>query len=46
MTPEAKQKAAEAKSRGHDAFKRKDYALAIDAYTQVNSGFFLLVSAL
>lgn len=34
VTPEAKQKAAEAKSRGHDAFKRKDYALAIDAYTQ------------
>lgn len=34
VTPEAKQKSAEAKSRGHDAFKRKDYALAIDAYTQ------------
>ncbi|KNA13488.1 hypothetical protein SOVF_116460 [Spinacia oleracea] len=34
VTPEAKQKAAEAKSQGHDAFKRKDYTLAIDGYTQ------------
>ncbi|XP_021773189.1 ankyrin-1-like [Chenopodium quinoa] len=34
VTPEAKQKAAEAKSRGHEAFNRKDYALATDAYTQ------------
>lgn len=35
MTPEAKKKAAEAKSRGDDAFKTKDYNMAIDAYTQV-----------
>ncbi|KAJ8432791.1 hypothetical protein Cgig2_011714 [Carnegiea gigantea] len=34
VSPEAKAKAAEAKARGDDAFKRKDYALAIDAYTQ------------
>ncbi|XP_057960363.1 uncharacterized protein LOC131152629 [Malania oleifera] len=34
VTPEAKKKAAEAKSRGDDAFKRKDYHLAVDAYTQ------------
>ena len=37
MTPEAKKKAAEAKSRGEDAFKRKDYHMAVDAYTQVKS---------
>ncbi|KAK9292321.1 hypothetical protein L1049_020287 [Liquidambar formosana] len=34
VTPEAKKKAAEAKSRGDDAFKRKDYYTAVDAYTQ------------
>lgn len=34
VTPEAKKKAAEAKSRGDDAFKRKDYHMAIDSYTQ------------
>ncbi|KAJ4955154.1 hypothetical protein NE237_011937 [Protea cynaroides] len=34
VTPEAKQKALEAKSRGDDAFKRKDYLMAVDAYTQ------------
>ncbi|KAB2621420.1 ankyrin-1 [Pyrus ussuriensis x Pyrus communis] len=34
VSPEAKKKAAEAKSRGTDAFKRKDYQMAIDAYTQ------------
>ncbi|PQQ05626.1 putative ankyrin repeat protein isoform X2 [Prunus yedoensis var. nudiflora] len=34
VTPEAKKKAAEAKSRGDDAFKTKDYNMAIDAYTQ------------
>ncbi|XP_031268814.1 serine/threonine-protein phosphatase 6 regulatory ankyrin repeat subunit C isoform X1 [Pistacia vera] len=32
--PELKKKAAEAKSRGDEAFKRKDYHMAIDAYTQ------------
>ncbi|XP_020591684.1 ankyrin repeat, PH and SEC7 domain containing protein secG isoform X2 [Phalaenopsis equestris] len=32
--PEAKQKALEAKSRGDDAFRRKAYLEAIDAYTQ------------
>ncbi|XP_044499913.1 ankyrin-1-like [Mangifera indica] len=32
--PELKKKAAEAKSRGQEAFNRKDYYLAIDAYTQ------------
>lgn len=35
MSPEAKKKAAEAKSRGDEAFKRKDFQTAIDAYTQV-----------
>nr|GMD46629.1 ankyrin-1 isoform X2 [Ipomoea batatas] len=34
VSPEAKKKAAEAKARGHDAFGRKDYAMAVDAYTQ------------
>ncbi|XP_059440605.1 uncharacterized protein LOC132173056 [Corylus avellana] len=34
VTPEAKKKAAEAKSRGDDAYKRKDYHMAVDAYTQ------------
>lgn len=37
MAPEAKKKAAEAKSRADEAFKRKDYYMAIDAYTQVKS---------
>lgn len=35
VTPEAKKKSLEAKARGEDAFKRKDYHMAIDAYTQV-----------
>ena len=35
VTPEAKKKAAEAKSRADDAFRRKDYSAAVDAYTQV-----------
>lgn len=35
VTPEAKKKAAEAKARGDEAFKRKDYMTAVDAYTQV-----------
>ncbi|KAG2316182.1 hypothetical protein Bca52824_019304 [Brassica carinata] len=34
VSPEAKAKAAEAKARGQDAFYRKDYQMAIDAYTQ------------
>ncbi|GAB2287431.1 hypothetical protein Dimus_021808 [Dionaea muscipula] len=34
VTEEAKKKAGEAKSRGDDAFKRKDYMTAVDAYTQ------------
>lgn len=35
VTPEAKKKASEAKSRGDDAFKQKEFLPAIDAYTQV-----------
>jgi hypothetical protein len=35
VSPEAKAKAAEAKARGQDAFHRKDFQMAIDAYTQV-----------
>ncbi|XP_059440604.1 uncharacterized protein LOC132173055 [Corylus avellana] len=31
---EAKKKATEAKSRGDDAFKRKEYHMAVEAYTQ------------
>ncbi|CAH9087000.1 unnamed protein product [Cuscuta europaea] len=34
ISPEAKKRAAEAKARGQDAFGRKDYAMAVDAYTQ------------
>ncbi|KAL3728073.1 hypothetical protein ACJRO7_032771 [Eucalyptus globulus] len=34
VSGEAKQKAAEAKSRGDDAFRRQDYQAALDAYTQ------------
>ncbi|XP_024188925.1 ankyrin-1 isoform X2 [Rosa chinensis] len=34
VTPEAKKRAAEAKLRGGDAFSRKDYQAAVDAYTQ------------
>ncbi|XP_050224541.1 uncharacterized protein LOC126674177 [Mercurialis annua] len=34
VSPEAKKRAAEAKARGEDAFKRKDFHLAVDAYTQ------------
>lgn len=36
VTPEAKKRAAEAKLRGGDAFSRKDYQAAVDAYTQVH----------
>ena len=47
MSPEAKKKAAEAKSRGDDAFNTKDFQTAVDAYTQVGlwsllSWFFLV----
>ncbi|KAJ4832626.1 hypothetical protein Tsubulata_001355 [Turnera subulata] len=34
VSPEAKKRAAEAKARGNDAFNRKDYYMAVDAYTQ------------
>lgn len=34
VSAEVKKKAAEAKARGDDAFKRKDFLEAIDAYTQ------------
>ncbi|XP_068650270.1 uncharacterized protein [Aristolochia californica] len=34
VTPEAQKKASEAKSRGEEAFKRKDFLMAVDAYTQ------------
>ncbi|XVF57219.1 hypothetical protein PTKIN_Ptkin06aG0186900 [Pterospermum kingtungense] len=34
VTPETKKKVAEAKSRGDEAFKRKDFHMAVDAYTQ------------
>ncbi|XP_059649308.1 uncharacterized protein LOC132295173 isoform X2 [Cornus florida] len=34
VTPEAKQKAADAKARAEYAFKQKDYLMATDAYTQ------------
>ncbi|PWA75248.1 ankyrin repeat family protein [Artemisia annua] len=34
VTPEAKKKAAEAKSRADAAFKQKEYSMALDAYTQ------------
>ncbi|CAN4108578.1 unnamed protein product [Withania somnifera] len=34
VTPEAKKNAAEAKARGDEAFKRNDFSMAVDAYTQ------------
>ncbi|KAF9605978.1 hypothetical protein IFM89_021304 [Coptis chinensis] len=34
VTQEAKEKSLEAKARGEDAFRRKDYRMAVDAYTQ------------
>ncbi|KAF4354373.1 hypothetical protein G4B88_015017 [Cannabis sativa] len=37
VTPEAKKKAAEAKSRGEEAFKRKEFDTAVDAYTQMKA---------
>lgn len=44
MSPEAKKKAADAKAKGDEAFDRKDFAPARDAYTLVPIGlieFFL-----
>ena len=35
VSPESKKRSLEAKSRGDDAFRRKDYLVAVDAYTQV-----------
>lgn len=40
MTLEAKKKAAEAKSRADEAFKQKDFLMAVNAYTQVPTLFF------
>lgn len=34
VSPENKQKSLEAKLRGEEAFKKKDYLMAVDAYTQ------------
>ncbi|KAM0893786.1 hypothetical protein ACQ4PT_024892 [Festuca glaucescens] len=34
VSPEAKKRSLEAKSRGDDAFRRKDYLTAVDAYTK------------
>ncbi|KAH9567573.1 hypothetical protein CY35_03G033900 [Sphagnum magellanicum] len=34
IAPEKKQAALESKARGDEAFKKKDYMLAVDAYTQ------------
>ncbi|XP_065022529.1 uncharacterized protein LOC135586839 isoform X2 [Musa acuminata AAA Group] len=34
VTPESKKRSMEAKSRGDDAFRKKDYQMAVDAYTQ------------
>uniref|UniRef100_A0ACD6AMH3 Uncharacterized protein n=2 Tax=Avena sativa TaxID=4498 RepID=A0ACD6AMH3_AVESA len=34
VSPEAKKRSLDAKSRGDDAFRRKDYLVAVDAYTQ------------
>ncbi|KAF5186563.1 Heat shock protein sti1-like protein, partial [Thalictrum thalictroides] len=36
VTPEAKKKSLEAKARGEEAFRRKDYLTAVDAYTQAS----------
>ena len=42
VSSEAKKRSLEAKSRGDDAFRRKDYLVAVDAYTQVTKiGLFL-----
>lgn len=43
MTAEAKKKAAEAKARADDAFRRKDFMTAVDAYTQVHILFINLI---
>lgn len=34
VSPERREKSLEAKSRGDEAFKKKNYVLAVDAYTQ------------
>lgn len=39
VSAENKKKALEAKARGDEAFKRKEFMLAIDAYTQVSYPF-------
>ncbi|KAK3141007.1 hypothetical protein QOZ80_5AG0408850 [Eleusine coracana subsp. coracana] len=36
VSPDAKRKALEAKSRGDDAFRRKDYLAAVDSYAQAS----------
>ncbi|KAJ1385124.1 Tetratricopeptide-like helical domain superfamily [Sesbania bispinosa] len=46
VEPEAKRRAAEAKSRGDEAFKRKNYLMAIDSYTQAQISCFLFVMCL
>jgi len=35
VSPEAKERAIEAKLRGDDAFRRKEYLTAVNDYTQV-----------
>ena len=45
VSPEAKKRSLEAKSRGDDAFRRKDFLVDVDAYTQVGTIFFLLESS-
>ena len=39
VSAEAKKKAADAKSRGDEAFKRNEFDTAVDAYTQVLFGY-------
>lgn len=39
VSPDAKKKAIEAKARGDEAFKRKIFSMALDAYTQVMYSF-------
>jgi hypothetical protein len=41
IAPEKKQAALESKARGDEAFKKKDYMLAVDAYTQVSHNLLL-----
>ena len=42
VSPEAKERAAEAKSRGDDAFKRNEYLTAVNDYAQVCHLFCIL----